>query len=366
MKKITFFICSMGSGGAEHQISVLTSMLLRKGYDIELVTFGGYEDHYPIDSRIKRIKIARNSNRLFKFFAIFIFFIVHSTDCIISFGQRENMLALFPLLFRPKVKVIAGERNFTVAAQSKVEKILFKFLYKRADFIVPNSYSQGDYIKSMQPNLSKKVFTITNFTDINQYTYSNPPCQNKIVQVGVFCRYHKQKNYERFAKVLQMLNESNLKIHIQWFGNIQNSLGQYNQDYIRFKSLIEQYNIGNLIQLNDHIKNVKDMMPLFDAICVPSLHEGWSNTISEGICCGRPMLVSDVSDNGRMVKNKENGFLFNPLDEQSMYDAFVEFLRTDYEDKINMGKKSRERACALFDADRFVNSYVKLIEHNNI
>ena len=120
--------------------------------------------------------------------------------------------------------------------------------------------------------------------------------------------------------------------------------------------------IGSVLKLNDHIKNVKDVIPLYDALCVPSLHEGWSNSISEGICCGRPMLVGDVSDNKRMVHCNKNGFLFNPTDIQSMYNAFTAFLNLCYSERVKMGECSRKYALQLFCEENFVKSYIKLIE----
>ena len=361
MKKITCFICSMGSGGAEHQMAELTSMLVQKGYAVDLVTFGNGDDHYPIDSCVRRIRIANANNKFLKFLQIFWFFVTHPMDCVISFSQRANLLALLPLLFRPKVKVIAGERNFTVSESDTIEKILFKYLYKRANFIVPNSYSQGEHICAKQATLADKVVTIINYTNTDQYTYT-PPSAASVIRIGVFCRYDKQKNYERFAKVVKRLKESGGVMHIDWYGNIKDSNGNQNTDYLKFSSLVEQYGIADLIQLNNHIKNVKEIMPSYDVLCVPSLYEGWSNTISEGICCGRPMLVSDVSDNARMVIHQENGFLFDPTDENSMYEAFVELFATTVEDRIRMGEKSRALACELFNADKFVNDYIALID----
>lgn len=362
MKKVTCFICSMGSGGAEHQMSILATMLVEKGYDVELVTFSGDEYHYPISEQVRRIRIAKTENKILKFLSIFWFFLTHKTNCVISFGQRENLFALVPLVFRPKIKVIAGERNFTIGTISQTERILLNYLYWRADYIVPNSYSQRDHILECKPRFADKVVTITNYTDTSQYTYI-PPVNEDVVKIGIFCRYHKQKNYERFAVVVKRLKESGYtQLHIDWFGNLGNG-DHPNKDYIIFRRMVEEYNIGDILHLNNHIKNVSLVMPQYDAICVPSLHEGWSNTISEGICCGRPMLVSDVSDNGRMVINGENGFLFNPLEEDEMYKAFVKFLSISFRERELMGKHSREYAYKLFDLDEFITKYVKLIEN---
>lgn len=99
----------------------------------------------------------------------------------------------------------------------------------------------------------------------------------------------------------------------------------------------------------------------YHAICLPSLYEGFSNSIAEGICSGKPMLVSDVSDNGVMVKDGLNGYLFNPNDCESMCEAFVKMCNASEDDMVAMSKKSREIAEALFDEDRFINEYIKLL-----
>ena len=127
MKKVTFFITSMSSGGAEHQMAELTKLLVKEMYEVTIVTFADVSDHYILDSKVKRVTLAKGKNSFIKLLTIFKFFLFLKTDCIISFGQRENLLVLIPLIFRPSVKVIAGERNFTYGKQDKIERILFYF-----------------------------------------------------------------------------------------------------------------------------------------------------------------------------------------------------------------------------------------------
>ena len=52
-KNITFFICSMSSGGAEHQVASLTDSLVEKGYDVTITTFGDDKDHYQLNEKIQ-------------------------------------------------------------------------------------------------------------------------------------------------------------------------------------------------------------------------------------------------------------------------------------------------------------------------
>ena len=135
-----------------------------------------------------------------------------------------------------------------------------------------------------------------------------------------------------------------------------------NVDYTIFDDLVKQNNLQDVLTLNDHTKNVSGLIPRFDALCLPSLAEGFSNSISEYICCGKPVLCSDVADNGIMVKNGENGFLFDPTNIDDMVNAFVKFFNLTQQEREKMGEKSRERAEQLFNKERFVESYIELIE----
>ena len=362
MKKLTCFICSLSSGGAEHQLITLCDMLANRGYTVKIVTFADIEDHYKLPTSIQRIRIGRNRNMLAKFISIFIFFIKEKTDCIISYGQRENVLCLLPLLFRRKIKVIAGERNYTAGRQSTVEYILFNFLYARADYIVPNSYSQQRHIVSLKKNLKEKVKTIINYTDINEYQ-PKPAPNNKVPLIGVFCRYAPQKNYIGLGHAIKILKKHiGSTFKFIWYGNQYDKNGEYNNDYLIFKHFIEDNDLQDVFILNNHIKNVSEAMNELDAVCIPSLYEGFSNSISEAICSGKPMLVSDVSDNSVMVKDKINGYLFNPLDYEDIANKVYDFINLNAEQKKQMGQQSRIIAESLFNPNEFISKYIELIE----
>ncbi len=351
----------MSSGGAEHQLTLLTDMLAQRGYTVDIVTFADIPDHYRLHPAIRRVHIAPHKSSCVKLFAIFSYFVRLKSDVVISFGQRENAFLLLPMLFNRRVKVIAGERNYTVGKPTIYERMLLSFLYNRAQYIVPNSISQKQHIITRKPQYATRVIAITNYTDMAQYTDTPLPC-NEVPCIGVFGRYSLQKNYERFALMLQQLKQRGLRVQVEWYGNMYDKNNNYNPHYTRFNQLVKEYDIADMIQLNNHVNDVASRMARYDAIALPSLHEGWSNALSEAICCGKPMLVSDVSDNGVMVKDGVNGYLFDPLNVDSMCEAFDKFLRLPCEKRQMMGRASREMAERLFDAETFVENYVRLIE----
>ena len=361
MKDITCFIGSLGGGGAEHQMINLANFLIQKGYPVRIVTFIDTPDYYPLPKKVVRIRLGENKNNTRKFLSIFFFFLSIKTDCVISYTQRANLFCLIPLLFRRKIKVIAGERNMSRGKGTTREHALFNLFYHRANYIVPNSFTQASYIKEKKPSLASKVLPITNYTDISIFQPVPLPL-GETFRIAIFARFQRQKNCLRFVDMLGQLKNQNIqkKFIIDWYGrhefNTPVALDYYNQ----FTNKIKALGLESILHIKDPIKNVPMVMATYDAICLPSTMEGFSNSISEGISSGRPMIVGDISDNKIMVHDGENGILFNPFDVSDMLRAFVEFLSLSDEELIRMGKKSRDIAESLFNKNTFINAYIKL------
>lgn len=364
MKQIVFFINSLSSGGAEHQLCELANGLAEKEYNITITTFGDLPDHYFLNPFIRRIRLSPNKSKASKLLSIWKYFLTIETDWVIAFGQRESKFCLLPLLLRSKNKihVIAGERSSTIGMPAIQEFLMMYFLYKRADYIVPNSYSQRDYIVKKKSNYKKKTIVITNFTDLTKYRAFVLP-NSKVIRIAIFGRYSKPKNCLRFVEAIRILTKkTTCAFIVDWYGNQKSKEGTLNSFYIEMKDKVNQYGLEANLVLNDHIKNVPEAMILYDAICLPSLWEGFSNSIGEAICCGKPCLVSNVGDNGIMVHNNVNGFLFDPNKEESIVEAFLSFFALSREERQRMGDNSRKIAEKLFNRDVFIEKYIKLIE----
>lgn len=360
-KNITCFISTLSDGGAEHQMATLSNILVECGYNVEIVTFVDIPDTYEISSKIKRINLAWGKSNCKKIYAILKYFLtIKRNSCVISYLQRCNMLCLIPLIFRRDVKVIVGERNLTYRTSMK-ENFLFDILYKRATYIVPNSYSQTKYILEKHPEYKNKLRTIINYTDILHYNKIIYKI-NSPIKIGVFSRYHIQKNYKGLVTALILLNKKcNIPYRIKWYGRKCYKNGTLLPAYKEFEALVNENQLKEYIELNDAVKDTAGIMNEFDVILQPSLYEGFSNTISEAICSGLPVIASNVSDNGIMVKDGINGFLFDPLDPQDFSEALMKFCLLTMNERYKMAQNSYEIAKQLFDKKKFVQKYLELI-----
>lgn len=360
MKKITCFTANLTSGGAEHQMVILANLLVDRGYDVTIVTYNDLPDHYAPDIRVKRIRLNLKGNGLVKQWKACKFFWRLHTDCIISYRSTPNFIMLLPMILKSGPKIIAGERNTTIVPNER-EKVNYRLLYRRAAYIVPNSFTQASYLSSLGKSWGKRVIPIINYTDVEEFTPKPSPDDVDVIKIGVFSRIFPQKNYERFCQMLYVLKQrTDRRFKVYWYGDRHE--GEYLVGSQHIRQLISKYDIEDVIEVKQAIKNVAERMADFHVMCLPSLFEGFSNSLSEYICCGKPVLCSDVSDNSTMVHDAENGFLFNPQDVESMCSAFLRFFDLPKEKIVEMGHKSRMIAEELFDKEKFIQSYINLIE----
>lgn len=358
MKKILCLIDSLGAGGAQRQLVGLTLFLKKKGYDVTIVVY--HKDLFYIndllENKVKYIympEAERNSTRLFQ---IARFIRKSQPNVVISYLDTPNICACFAKLFNKRFKLIVSERNTTQITGRK-ERIKFN-LYRKADYIVPNSYAQEQYIKKTFSFLNSKIVTITNFVDLKHFT---PPLHRKrrdIPEIIIAASIWASKNTFGFIDAVSTLKEKGYKFHISWYG-----LNKDHPVYIQqCQQKIIDLNLSRYIELKDKTQQIKECYQDADYLCLPSFYEGTPNVICEAMACGLPIACSDVCDNSRYVIDGENGYLFNPEDKESISSAIVKILALNDKEYNDFCISSRRIAEQKLSKESFVESYIKLIE----
>jgi glycosyltransferase involved in cell wall biosynthesis len=359
-KKLLCLIPSLSSGGAERQMIQLLSFLNQKGCRPTVINYSRLKD-YEHNLNINRY-IILEKNKIKRFLKILAAIKKEKPDVILSFGQSANILLIMLSFFYRKAKIIVSGRNTPPQYDFNVRCIYN--LYRFADVIVLNSKGQTDFIKKYAPFLSHKLKTILNYTDVSRFSVINKDKSN-VVKVGILARYSPQKNILRFLDVVKILNQKfPAQIEFYWYGQkyfdtkgYPTKLSQY---YLQCENIRKKEALNN-VHFNDFSNDVNVVFREMDAICLPSLFEGFSNTLSEAICCGKPVVASDVSDNSSFVHSNINGFLFDPNDTQSMVDAFVQLLALTDDDWQRFQNNSRQIAENLFSKERFIRDYIEVL-----
>lgn len=75
---------------------------------------------------------------------------------------------------------------------------------------------------------------------------------------------------------------------------------------------------------------VAEWMAACDAFCLPSINEGCPNVVIEAICCGRPVVATDVGANPDLISRK-NGVLVPPREPERLAAALDQVLSREWD-----------------------------------
>lgn len=357
MKKIILFTDSLGAGGAQRQLVGLGIMLKNAGYDITVATY--YDiDFYRSqleDAGVRNVLVPKAADSKKRIMAVRSFFKKEQPDWVIAYQETPSFVACVAKILGGKFRLIVSERN-TTQHIGRYERVRF-FLYRWADAIVPNSYTQGEFLASHYPWMKKKLTTISNFVDLTQFSYVKKK-KRKIPEIAVAASIWSSKNTLGFVDAIKILVNRGFKFHVSWYGKSESNLDYFNL----CQQKIVKYDLQSYIELKDKTKQIKQVYQNADFFCLPSFYEGTPNVICEAMSCGCPVICSSVCDNSIYVEDGDNGFLFDPHNPKSMAESIGRaLLVTDYE-YAYLSNQSRNRAERLLSEKTFLDKYIKIIE----
>lgn len=356
MKKVICLIESLGSGGAERQLTYLASQIKERGYNVEVWTYYPNDFYAPIlEENGVTWKYVADAQPLHKRVWVLKKELKRANpDVVIAYLDTCTTVLSIIKLLGAKFKLIVSERN-TTQKLSVRERLKF-FFYRWADAIVPNSYTQTEFIKKRYPNLSSKLHTITNFIDTDKFCPPKVKIKRDKVRILTVARIVPQKNVLRLLEVVKRLKEEGYQFRYDWFGTVTDKIY-----YQKCLNLIQEYNISDVFEFHKPSKNIVKEYQTSDVFCLPSLYEGFPNVICEAMSCGLPILCSNVCDNPMIVEEGVNGFLFDPELISDMFEKFDSVLTAKRELTQRAGSYYRMQILDKFPKQSFVDYYLNLI-----
>ena len=139
------------------------------------------------------------------------------------------------------------------------------------------------------------------------------------------------KNHETVLKALSKLDRRNFAYVICGIGEKDGYL----------LKLAEQLEISDRFVLAGYRRDIPDIINAADIFVFPSKHEGLPVSLMEAMAGGLPIICSDIRGNRDIIRDGENGMLFNPNNVNELTNKLSDLLN-DRQKQLDFAKKVKK------------------------
>ncbi len=342
-------------GGTEKQCFELSAALASMGHQVSVLTRN--PSSLPQQETVSGFEIRR----------INVFGPIIMDSLIFMFGVfKEILLSKRPDIihvhmvssFSLAVLAAAGIRNiktvfsisggkdlneFSMSSKTFAGKIKLFFLSKvHLDILVKNSQTYQWLKKEGSPKWKLRLFK----NGVDTFKYNVPLIDEKMKakeKTGAFGfnflfvgRLSKEKRVKEFIEIFAEVcaQESAKKINLLIVG--EGPCGQ------EIRDAVSSLGLKDRVFLYGRQYELKDYYHACEVFVLPSISEGLSNSMLEAMSCGLAVAASRVGGACELIKDGENGCLFDPLNRKEIKECLKKAV--DCPDIKEMGKINRKIA----------------------
>lgn len=342
MRKIAFYIDSMGLGGANRVMANLVSYFHSNGYDVCLindVSLTGEDEEYPIPEGIKRYFIDDDGKhngfvgkQLHRLKAIRKIVKDNEAEVIVSFMGPPNIRMLLATLGM-KVKKVVSVRNDPYREYGTgIKRFLARTMFGLADGCVFQTEEASQYFSK---KVRKKSRIIVN--PVNEKFYGVTWIGDK-KEIAVVGRLQSQKNPLLALKAFRLIENEFPEYKLVYYGE-----GELKDEIVR-KS--KEYEIDSRVVVYGRVSDIESRLASSSAYILSSDYEGMPNALLEAMAVGVPVISTDCPCGGpkMIIKNVNQGLLVPVGNVDEIAEALKKILRNSYlREKMSGAEKERAK-----------------------
>lgn len=339
--KILLVVPTLGDGGAERVVSLLSKGIEQLGCEVGVIIFSG-PVFYHIENKLIDLNVTYSAKTPFQLITYFIKCIyrlkkqikAQKPDIIISFTEIANICSLMAQK-GCVISVRAPLQN-----QSNIMNFITRNIYRRARKII--ACSNGVARELLTRQHLKRVVKIYNPLDLELINKQKEfPIQIEgdfLLAVG---RLSIEKNHSflisAYADLVFNFSMSNIP-----------SLVIIGDGPLKFelRMKIKQLNLHEKVHLLGRSDNPYSYMSRCKIFILPSLYEGFPNVLIEAMACQSIVVASDCpSGPGEIIQDGENGFLMPLLSSaRDLSNKIFDILEMDFESVLKIKYRAKKRA----------------------
>lgn len=332
-KKVLFLIESFIIGGAEKVLIDIVNNLDSEKYDMTVCSvykhsvYKGYDKSFekPFKSHIKYRYLINNRIKLlyilFNYLLnkipniLYQLFIGNKYDTVVAFyeGLPTYWISQAQLKGCKKIAWLHTSTELSQQGKSKDELKKQEHYYTQFNQIVAVSQGVADSFTQLFSTLSniKVIYNPIN-TSIIQEKAKQPISLEKKVYPTFVCvgRMTEVKGYDRWLRVLLRLKEKGY-VFQSWI------IGGGNRD--KYEQFVKDNQLSDHVVFLGHQDNPYPYMAKADWVTCPSLLEGLSTVVLEGIALGKAIIVTDCPGMKELLGESKYGIVCENNEETITY-----------------------------------------------
>lgn len=127
------------------------------------------------------------------------------------------------------------------------------------------------------------------------------------------------------------------------------------------KEEVERWEYENIVEYIGYSDDVMSWISQSDCVVLPSYREGLSRVLLEAASMAKPIITTDVPGCKDVVNHEVTGYLCEVKNAQSLAEQMEKKLQLTHPERVEMGKKGREKVIAEFSEEIVIRKYLEII-----
>lgn len=351
--KISFFIGSMVSGGAERVISLLANEYAKNGWDVEIALMLKNEvnqKQFALDDRIKIVDLStkegsykKNALRWVRMVRSYIK--KEKPDCIVSFIGRINALVLTAAIGFDTPILVSERNDPRHDGRGKLMQWYCNQVYSRAAAIV---YQTKYERKCFDRKLDKKSYVIPNPVEV----VSDLKIKENDYEISTAGRLVEQKNHALLIDAIALVKKKYPEVKCNIYG--EGSLRK------RLEDQVQALGLNDSVFLPGNKTDINKWVARSSIFVMSSNYEGLSNALIEAMMQGKACISTSYPGADELINNGKNGLIVPCNDAQALANAIIDLF-----DKKELRQKLASNAAInsmKYQKDNVLKEWKKVID----
>lgn len=234
----------------------------------------------------------------------------------------------------------------------KVVTVLNKTALKKAKVVFFENTENRDVFVNAGIVAKEKTHVLHGAgVDLSHFFY-HPYPNNQKFKFLFIGRVMKEKGMDELLQTMKRLVDEGVQCSLD-------ILGYYEENY---KGKLDEAVKEGWLRYHGNQPDVRSFIAACDCFVLPSYHEGMANTNLECAAMGRPVITSNIPGCKEAVIDGESGYLCEPKDVDSLYEAMKRMLHISREERAQMGRVGRKHMEDVFDKRKVVKETIDYLD----